>query len=37
MTAHLARQAKRDPRGYRLDIPRKSAVLVWKQAEGSIP
>jgi len=37
MTAHLARQAKRDPRGYRLDIPRKSAVLVWKQTEGSIP
>jgi hypothetical protein len=37
MTAHLARQAKRDPRGCRLDIPRKSAVLVWKQTEGSIP
>jgi hypothetical protein len=37
MTAHLARQAKRDPRGYRLDIPRKSAVLVWKHAEGSVP
>jgi hypothetical protein len=37
MTAHLARQAKRDPRGYRLDIPRRSAVLVWKHAEGSVP
>jgi hypothetical protein len=37
MSAHLIRQAKRDPRGYRLDIPRKSAVLVWKQAEGSVP
>jgi Methyltransferase domain len=37
MTAHLARQAKRDPRGYRLDIPRKSAVLVWQHAEGSVP
>jgi hypothetical protein len=37
MTAQLARHAKRDPRGYRLDIPRKSAVLVWKQAEGSVP
>jgi hypothetical protein len=37
MIAHLARQAKRDPRGYRLDIPRKSAVLVWKHAEGSVP
>jgi hypothetical protein len=37
MIAHLVRQAKRDPRGYRLDISRKSAVLVWKQAEGSVP
>lgn len=37
MIAHLARQAKRDPRGYRLDIPRRSAVLVWKQAEGRVP
>ena len=37
MIAHLIRQAKRDPRGHRLDIPRKSAVLVWKQAEGSVP
>jgi len=37
MTAHLARQAKRDPRGYRLDIPRRSAVLVWKHAERSVP
>lgn len=36
MTAHLARQAKRDPRGCRLDIPRKSAVLVWKHAEGGL-
>jgi hypothetical protein len=37
MSAHLIRQAKRDPRGYRLDIPRKSAVLVWKHVEGSVP
>jgi hypothetical protein len=37
MIAHLVRQAKRDPRGHRLDIPRKSAVLVWKQAEGRVP
>ena len=29
MRAHLARQARRDAGGYRLDIPRKSAVLVW--------
>jgi hypothetical protein len=31
MTAHLARQAKRTGSGYRLDIPRRSAVLVWGQ------
>jgi len=31
MTAHLARQAKRTGSGYRLDIPRRSAVLVWRQ------
>ena len=31
MTAHLARQAKRQGSGYRLDIPRRSAVLVWGQ------
>lgn len=29
MTAHLAKQAKRHGGGYRLEIPRKSAVLVW--------
>jgi hypothetical protein len=29
LTAHLAGEAKPDPAGYRLDIPRKSAVLVW--------
>jgi hypothetical protein len=29
MTAHLARQAKPDPRGFCLEIPRTSAVLVW--------
>ena len=29
MTARLAEQAKHDGRGYRLEIPRKSAVLVW--------
>lgn len=31
MTAHFARQAKRQGTGYRLDIPRRSAVLVWGQ------
>jgi hypothetical protein len=31
MTAHLARQARRQGSGYRLDIPRRSAVLVWGQ------
>jgi hypothetical protein len=36
MTAHLARQAKPDPRGYRLEIPRKSAVLVWTCQEGGV-
>ncbi len=34
MTAHLARQAKRDPGGYRLEIPRKSAVLAWGRING---
>ncbi len=29
MVAHLAAQAKRDAAGFRLAIPRKSAVLVW--------
>jgi hypothetical protein len=29
MTAHLAEQAKHDRGGYRLEIPRRSAVLVW--------
>lgn len=29
LTAHLARQANRQGSGYRLDIPRRSAVLVW--------
>jgi hypothetical protein len=36
LTAHLARQATRDPRGWRLDIPRKSAVLVWLHADGGV-
>jgi hypothetical protein len=31
MTAHLVRQARRQGSGYRLDIPRRSAVLVWGQ------
>ena len=30
LTAHLAAQAKPDAAGARLDIPRKSAVLVWR-------
>ena len=29
MGDHLAAQAKADPAGYRLDIPRRSAILVW--------
>jgi hypothetical protein len=29
MAAHLRRQAKRRDSGFRLDIPRRSAVLVW--------
>jgi hypothetical protein len=29
MVAHLMNQAKPHPAGYRLEIPRKSAVLVW--------
>jgi hypothetical protein len=36
LTAHLARQATRDARGWRLDIPRKSAVLVWLHADGGV-
>jgi hypothetical protein len=31
LTAHLARQAKRRESGFRLDIPRRSAVLAWGQ------
>jgi SAM-dependent methyltransferase len=34
MRAHLARQARPDAAGYRLDIPRKSAVLVWAHDRG---
>jgi hypothetical protein len=34
MTAHLARQAKHDPGGHRLEIPRKSAVLAWGPNNG---
>jgi hypothetical protein len=30
LLAHLAAQAKPDAAGLRLDIPRKSAVLVWR-------
>ena len=33
LTAHLTRQAKRETAGYRLDIPRRSAVLVWRHDE----
>ena len=29
LAAHLAAQARPDAAGMRLDIPRKSAVLVW--------
>jgi len=29
MENHLAAQAKADPAGYRLDIPRRSAILIW--------
>jgi hypothetical protein len=36
MIAHLADQAKSDPRGHRLDIPRTSAVLVWRHTDGGI-
>ena len=36
LTAHLARQATREMRGWRLDIPRKSAVLVWLHADGGV-
>jgi methyltransferase family protein len=31
LSAHLARQATRHQAGFRLDIPRRSAVLVWGQ------
>jgi hypothetical protein len=34
LCAHLARQARPDVGGYRLDIPRKSAVLVWTHDRG---
>ena len=40
MLAHLARQARPDPGGYRLEIPRKSAVLVWGEScvsRGCVP
>jgi hypothetical protein len=36
MAAHLARQARPDAGGYRLDIPRTSAVLVWTHARGGV-
>jgi hypothetical protein len=36
MRAHLARQAKPDAGGYRLDIPRRSAVLVWAHDRGGV-
>ena len=36
MSAHLARQARPDAGGYRLDIPRKSAVLVWAHDRGGV-
>jgi len=36
MRAHLARQARPDAGGYRLDIPRKSAVLVWTHDRGGV-
>ena len=36
MSAHLARQAKPDAGGYRLDIPRRSAVLVWAHDRGGV-
>jgi len=29
---HLRARAKPDPQGHRLDIPRKSAVLVWRHS-----
>jgi SAM-dependent methyltransferase len=32
LESHLARQARPHADGWRLDIPRKSAVLVWRQA-----
>ncbi|TWT10897.1 hypothetical protein [Reyranella sp. CPCC 100927] len=32
MVAHLRQQARSTDRGYRLDVPRASAVLVWRQA-----
>jgi hypothetical protein len=36
MIARLEDQAKSDPRGHRLDIPRTSAVLVWRHSDGGI-
>jgi hypothetical protein len=36
MRAHLARQARPDAGGYRLDIPRESAVLVWAHDRGGV-
>ena len=36
LRAHLARQARPEAGGYRLDIPRKSAVLVWTHARGGV-
>lgn len=36
MIARLADQARSDPRGHRLDIPRRSAVLVWRHTDGGI-
>jgi hypothetical protein len=36
MSAHLTRQAKPDAGGYRLEIPRRSAVLVWAHDRGGV-
>ena len=35
MAAHLAAQAKPDPGGYRLEITRKSAILIWGRLWGN--
>lgn len=35
MVDHLAHAAKPDPVGYRLEIPRKSAILVWGRLWGN--